>query len=118
MVDDTGGHTANTKPGGSAPDTVTDAVAFLASQGYVDEYQLTADGLAAADSVSTHPLATTIVDYTFRFEGPSDPADEAIVLGVSCTEWGRKGVVVSAYGPYADPDEARLLAALAKLSGR
>ena len=61
----------------------------------------------------THPFETAVVDFTFRFEGPSDPGDQAIVLGVSCTAWGRKGIVVSAYGPDADPEEAALLVALA-----
>jgi hypothetical protein len=94
------------------PDTVTEAVAFLASKGYVDNLRLTAQGLVVAGLDDAHSLETAFVDYTFRFEGPSDPADEAIVLGVSCPDWSRKGILVSAYGPYADPEDAALLAAL------
>ena len=94
------------------PDTVTEAVAFLTSLGYVDELRLTRDGLVAATG-ARHPFGHAVVDYQFRFEGPSDPGDEAIVLGVSCTECGTKGIVVSAYGPYAEPAEAALLTALA-----
>lgn len=100
-----------------APDTVTEAVAFLASQGYVDDYHLSPEGIVDANSRTTHPLQTATVDYTFRFEGDSDPGDEAIVLGVSCTEWGRKGVVVSAYGPDADPEHTALLVALTRSAG-
>lgn len=113
MVDHGDGHAANIGPSGRTPDTVSEAVALLAAAGYVDELQLAADGLTLAGSWALHPIATTTVDYSFRFEGPSDPADEAIVLGVTCTEWDRKGVIVSAYGPYADPEHATLLAALA-----
>ena len=100
-----------------APDTVTDAVAFLASEGYVDDYRLSKEGIVDASSDETHPVHTAVVDYQFRFEGDSDPGDEAIVLGVSCQEWGRKGVVVSAYGPDADPEHAALLVALTRSSG-
>jgi len=97
-----------------APDTVTEAVAFLAAQGYVDDYRLCPEGIVSADHDAPHPAATTIVDHQFRFEGPSDPGDEAIVLGVRCTEWDRKGVIVSAYGPDADPEEAALLVELTR----
>jgi len=96
------------------PDTVTEAVAFLATQGYVDDYRLCETGIVADDMHKAHPIETAVVDFTFRFEGPSDPGDEAIVLGVSCIEWGRKGIVVSAYGPDADPEEAALLVTLAR----
>ena len=96
-----------------SPDTVTEAVAFLASEGYVDDYRLRPDGIVGGDAGAAHPLATAVVDYTFRFEGDSDPGDEAIVLGVHCTDWDRKGVIVSAYGPDADPEQTALLVALA-----
>lgn len=96
-----------------SPDTVTEAMAFLAAQGYVDDFEIDSSGLSCADADTIHPLQGAVVDYTFRFEGPSDPADEAIVLGVTCPQWGRKGVVVSAYGPYADPEHIAVLNALA-----
>ena len=100
-----------------APDTVTEAVAFLASQGYVDDYRLSPEGIVDASTDATHPVHTAVVDYHFRFEGESDPGDESIVLGIHCADWGRKGVVVSAYGPDADPEEAALLVALTRSSG-
>ena len=114
MVDH-GGDAAesSTHAGSTTPETVTEAVAFLASEGYVDDFSLSSEGLIVFGTETTHSIKSAIVDYTFRFEGPSDPADEAIVLGVSCPEWGRKGTVVSAYGPYADPEQAAMLAALA-----
>jgi hypothetical protein len=98
-----------------APETVTDALAFLATEGYEDEFRLCAGGIARLhdDAGDAHPVDDAVVDHTFRFEGPSDPADEAIVLGVSCPQWGAKGVIVAAYGPDADPEEAALLRVLA-----
>jgi hypothetical protein len=93
----------------TTPDTVTEAVEFLATQGYVDDYRV---GDAVGDLRAAHPMANAGIDFMFRFEGPSDPSDQAIVLGVSHPGLARKGVVVSAYGPDADPDEAALLVAL------
>ena len=39
------------------PDTVTEAVAFLASEGYVDDYRLRPDGIVGGDAGAAHPLA-------------------------------------------------------------
>ena len=104
----------NTPTAMAAPDTVTEAVEFLAAAGYVDDFRLCPEGIVSSDEDAPHPTDTVVVDHTFRFEGPSDPGDEAIVLGVRCPEWDRKGVIVAAYGPDADPDEARLLTALTR----
>lgn len=100
------------------PDTVTEAIAFLAAEGYVEDFRLCDTGIADAGSGTVHPVASASVDHTFRFEGPSDPGDAAIVLGVRCDGGGRKGVIVSAYGPDADPETTELLIALAAMGPR
>jgi murein DD-endopeptidase MepM/ murein hydrolase activator NlpD len=100
-----------------APDTVTEALAFLAGEGYTDELRLHENGLEFDAVEGNHPVRAAIVDYTFRFEGPSDPADEAIVLGVRWSDQGQKGVIVSAFGHDADPESAALLTALVQPSG-
>jgi hypothetical protein len=94
------------------PDTVTEALALLAAEGYTEDFHLTPGGIGHAWADHPVPLSEAVVDHTFRFEGPTDPADEAIVLGVSCPALGRKGVVVSAFGPTADPESTDLLLAL------
>jgi hypothetical protein len=98
----------------AAPDTVTEAVELLAEQGYVEDFRLCPEGIVAADHDGPHPVRTAVVDHTFRFEGPSDPGDEAIVLGVRCPEWNAKGVIVSAYGPDMELEEAELLQELTR----
>ena len=47
-------------------------------------------------------------DRVFRFEGASDPDDEAIVFAVRCRTCGGCGVLVSAYGSGA-PDIASIV---------
>lgn len=96
-----------------SPATVSEALAYLASHGYVDDYRLCPEGVVDVPTGAVHPMKTAVIDYSFRFEGPSDPADQAIVLGVTCPDWGRKGVLVSAYGPEADAEHGALLRALA-----
>ena len=44
-------------------------------------------------------------------QGVPDPGDEAIVLGISCS-CAQRGVLVSGFGPSADPAHAAILRAL------
>ena len=95
----------------TGPETVTEAVQYLAARGYTDSFALAAEGLSGPGEEQLHDLADAVVDYQFRFEGDSDPGDEAIVLGVSCA-CSQRGVLVSAFGPNADPAHAAVLRAL------
>jgi len=84
-------------------ETVGDAVRLLQSEGFNADFDLGAAGLRCAACSMVHPVETLVQMRMFRFEGDSDPADEAIVLGLKCPECGGRGIVVSAFGPEADP---------------
>ena len=96
----------------STPSTVTEAVALLRAAGYTDDVELREGGLACARTQTSYPLEHATIDHTFRFEGDSDPGDEAIVLGLRYPEAGIKATLVSAFGPAADPQTAEYLAHL------
>jgi hypothetical protein len=83
---------------------VLDAVQLLEREGYTASIDVRRDGIVHCSVCSrTHAVNDALVDRVFRFEGASDPDDEAIVLGVRCPHCGAKGVVVSGFGPSADP---------------
>lgn len=82
------------------PQTVTDAVELLHSLGYRDEFPIA--------EVVRNEKVVAVIDLTFRFEGDSDPGDEAIVLGVSLPADGRRGIIVSAYGADASRETIAL----------
>ncbi|HEY1282791.1 MAG TPA: hypothetical protein VGF22_24125 [Acidimicrobiales bacterium] len=88
-----------------APETVSEAVAMLEAEGYTSPFVHSGGELVCGTCGACSPLDPVVVDRFFRFEGPSDPADEAIVLGVHCSVCGARGTIVSAFGPNADPDE-------------
>jgi hypothetical protein len=48
----------------------------------------------------------------YRFEGPSDPDEEAVVYGLRCPLCGAGGTLVSTFGPGADPELADRLVML------
>ena len=67
-----------------------------------DTVLMAIDEINASGGVLGKKVEPVVVDRFFRFEGPSDPADEAIVLGVHCSACGARGTIVSAFGPDAD----------------
>ena len=99
-----------------APITVTEAVAYLNEQGYTDDVNLEGTNIVSGRTNISYALSNVIVDYTFRFEGDSDPSDEAIVLGLRYPDTDMRATLVSAYGHYADPETSEFFARLRKQS--
>lgn len=86
----------------STPNTVSEAINLLVAEGYTSDLGSRGSETQNDDDHS-HDPANFIIERQFRFEGDSNPDDEAIVLGVFCECCEARGVVVSAYGPDADP---------------
>lgn len=95
-----------------SPDTVTEALELLRSQGYRTNFQLIDGELRAEPSCPSCPVAEVLVDKVYRFEGLSDPGDEMIVFALVEPTTGTKGVLASAYGHSADPALSEHLAHL------
>jgi hypothetical protein len=88
----------------SAPLTVLAAVQLLEADGYTTSIKVLPDGsIRCGSCAQTHAIKSALVDRVFRFEGASDPDDEAIVLGLRCPHCDAKSVLVSAFGPNAEP---------------
>lgn len=85
------------------PDTVTEAVELLRSEGYTADFELV-DGVLRADAeCASCAVDDAEVERVFRFEGPSDPGDMMIVFAVRDPDSGVRGTLAAAYGPAADP---------------
>ncbi|WP_461453315.1 phosphoribosylpyrophosphate synthetase [Mucilaginibacter sp.] len=81
--------------------TVTEAIEALRKQGFTLDFNLKENQLIVGDQAYT-ANEFEIVDV-YRYEGPSDPGDEATVYALA-NKSGLKGVLVSGYG--ASSDEA------------
>jgi hypothetical protein len=87
---------------------VAEALDVLRGEGYGLDFNLghsCPDIQAPGLAFGTGELA---FDRAYRFEGASDPDDEAIVFAVRCPACGGCGVLVSAYGSGA-PDVALIV---------
>jgi hypothetical protein len=95
--------------------SMTETLGELRARGFTVDFSIGDDppALVCGQCGARMPAAEAEVVELFRFEGPTDPADEAIVVGLRCTTCGHSGTLVAGYGPSADAAEAEVVAALA-----
>ena len=88
--------------------TVSEAVQGLNARGFTANFEVADDGLRAVDSGKTFTAEQLTIVEHHRFEGASDPDDMSVVYGIEASD-GTRGVVVDAYGVYADPRLSEIL---------
>ncbi len=93
--------------------TLSEAVSDLQRRGYDDELTL-AGHCVVCDGKRTelHPEDFQMDEF-HRFEGDTDPADEAIVYAISAPGKGIKGVLVNGFGVSASSLTQDMVAKLA-----
>jgi hypothetical protein len=87
-------------------DTVSNAINALKSQGYTVDFNLEGNYLVNGGR-KIGPDQFTIVDV-YRYEGNTDPSDEAAVYAIASTD-GVKGVLVTGYGASSDTFTTEML---------
>lgn len=83
-----------------AYDTVSQAVNELKQRGYTLDFNLK-ESCLECEGQNFNPKEFEITEF-HRFEGNSDPADEAVVYAIESRN-GMKGVLVNAFGVYSEP---------------
>lgn len=92
-------------------ETLTEAMADLKSRGYTQDFNL------RSDWIECQPLNLQLrptefhVDEVHRFEGMTNPGDSSILLAIRSST-GVRGLLIDAYGAYADtisPEMAKRL---------
>jgi hypothetical protein len=92
--------------------TLVDTLEMLRRNGYVEDFNLSTDCLdCRKGEIRVHPEEFH-VDHVFRFEGDSNPADEAAVYAISAPKYALKGILVNAYGIYSEGVSNEILAKL------
>ena len=81
--------------------TLSEATNDLRARGYNVDFNLRATCVECpSHNLQFHPEDFTIDEF-YRFEGMSNPSDNSIVYAIS-SKTGIKGVLVDAYGVYAE----------------
>lgn len=88
--------------------TLTGVTNKWTQNGYTDTITISKDGLYSTTKDKNYgPADVRVIDF-YRFEGQSDPADNCILYVVETTD-GVKGMVIDAYGTYADDDVTKFM---------
>src|SRR5688572_9218199 len=83
--------------------TLSETLSNLKREGYTEDFNLRIDCIDCRDGKLKIFPADFHVDKVFRFEGQSDPDEQAILYAISSPNHKVKGVLVNSYGLYADP---------------
>jgi len=94
--------------------TLTEVMENLKKEGYTVNFNLYENHIEDdSRTLRFHPVDFQI-DRVYRFEGMSDPDDNSILYAISCRDGKTKGILVNAYGVYADPLSQEMVEILAK----
>lgn len=88
--------------------TLTSCMNKLQGDGFTVNFKVEEKILKSLDSEKRYkPSQVHIVNF-YRFEGPSDPDENAILYAIE-TDTGEKGMITDAYGAYADPHVSKFM---------
>lgn len=86
--------------------TVTEAIAELRKKGFSLDFNLEENCIVCGQEKFEDEDFEIVEVY--RYEGDSDPGDEALVYGIQLKS-GLKGILVTSYGTYVDGVTSKIL---------
>jgi hypothetical protein len=89
-------------------DTVSEALTDLKSRGFQYDFNVKNDCFYCSNLQREYEPHQLKVKETYRFEGDTDPGDEAVIYAIA-TDDGVQGTFVNGYGTYADSESEALL---------
>jgi hypothetical protein len=83
--------------------TLSETMNALRNEGYTEDFNLLQNCLECRGGQFQVFADEFKVDQYFRFEGASNPSDQAILYAISSDSKNLKGLLVNAYGIYSEP---------------
>lgn len=81
--------------------TLSEATNKAVQKGFTESFKVVGKGLTTEAQEKFYSPEEVKITNFFRFEGYSDPMDNAILYVIETTD-GVKGTLIDAYGAYAD----------------
>jgi hypothetical protein len=95
-------------------ETLNEAIARLEAAGFRDSFQPDGGRLRALAADCVFSPEELVVEETVRFEGESDPGDEAILFALRSRAGDVRGTFAASYGPGLDAASAEIVRRLAR----
>jgi hypothetical protein len=80
----------------------------LHQDGYTMQLKAEPNGIYSMDSGKKFKPREVEIKHFYRFEGESDPSDNAIVYAIE-TKTGEKGTLIDSYGAYSDENVEKFI---------
>jgi len=93
-------------------DTLSDVMEVLRSRGYTGDFNLEKNCLACRKAEYKVFHGEFVIDKFYRFEGDSNPEDEATLYAISSAKHNLKGILVNGCGIYTDDITKEMLESL------
>lgn len=91
--------------------TLTSCTNKLNGEGYSAQFKALKGGLESLDSKKIYQPDEVRIASFYRFEGESDPSDNAILYAIETSE-GERGTLVDSYGAEADTKVSEFIQAV------
>lgn len=91
---------------------LVEATNDLMKRGYTANLSLEGDTIDDKEQNIHMTADDFIIDEFYRFEGITNPSDMSIVYAVTSAKYGIKGVLINAYGTYANSSSSAIQAKL------
>jgi hypothetical protein len=88
-------------------ETVNEVLDRLTQRGFTEDFRTRGDALITRRCPHAHAPEDLAVEEVYRFEGVSNPDEEAIIFALSCPD-GVRGTFTVAYGPSMDAADAEI----------
>jgi hypothetical protein len=96
--------------------TLSEIITKLKAAGYTEDFNLEQHFVTGQSTAVRLAADEFVVDRHYRFEGNSDPGDEAVVYAISSAKHHLKGTLVNGYGLSTDGVTDELVRALQESS--
>lgn len=86
----------------------------MKEDGYKEDFQVSKKGLTTFNESTNYGSEDVKIVNFYRFEGASDPADNAILYVIETSD-GTKGTLVDSYGAYASEEVSKFIVAVEEI---
>jgi nucleotide-binding universal stress UspA family protein len=90
-------------------ETLDEAIERLERSGFRESFRAGPDGFLALQTRRIYAPESLVVEEVVRFEGESDPGDEAVLYALRARDESVRGTFVASFGPSADPISGDLI---------